>query len=152
MNIRIPTFKDYDRIMELLIDMSNTTDIIAYHNPTYRDKYIRNMITEFCCNGCFYIAEDKGEIHGLIAGMIQSQIWLPHVNLLVETAFFITPEYRHTSMGARLFKAYKDQGKKLLDKGVIDNFCITQNSNFSNFDYGKHGFDKLETIYVWSND
>ena len=47
MNIRIPTFKDYDRIMDLLIDMANTTDIFAYHNPTYRDKYIRNMITEF---------------------------------------------------------------------------------------------------------
>ena len=151
MEIRIPTFQDYDRVMQLLIDMSNTTDIVAYHNPTYRDKYIRNLITELCCNGCFYVAEDKGEIHGLIAGMIQPQIWLPHVNLLVESAFYVTPEYRHTTMGARLFKKYRDTGKQLLDSGDIDTFSITQNDNFNDFDYSKHGFDKAETIYVWSD-
>ena len=150
MILRTPGFKDYDRIMDLLIDMANASDVFCYYNPSYKDKYIRNMITEFCRNGVFIVAEDGGEIQGLIAGMIQPQIWLPHVNLLVETAFYITPEYRDTSLGARLFKAYTKAGEQLIEQGHIDNFCITQNPAFTDFDYSKHGFDMMETTFMWS--
>ena len=46
MIVRAPTFEDYDRIMELLIEMANYNELSELKNPQYNDRYIRNLITE----------------------------------------------------------------------------------------------------------
>ncbi len=148
MNIRRPTFEDYDEIMQLLIDMANTSDLVELHNPTYLDRYIRNVITETMKNGVFYIAQTDEEIAGFIAGMIQPQIWLPHIKILNEIAFYVRPAHRGTSVPFRLLRHYEKTAQIMLQKDIIQKFSITQSDSFGNIDYEKFGYDKLETVYV----
>lgn len=150
MKIRIPNFADYDRIMELLIELANANPLPELQNPRYDDRYIRHMLTEFVKNGVLYVAEEDNAIQGFIMGVITPNIWLKDVYWMREVAFWVTPEYRYSTMGAKLLLQYENTCKQLMDKGVIHNFVITSLDNIGSVDYENRGYHKIETNFVWS--
>lgn len=54
-------------------------------------------------NVCLYVAEQEGKIVGLCGGEIDSHFLAPHVPLLREWAWWVVPEHRMGSIGARLW-------------------------------------------------
>jgi hypothetical protein len=149
MIIRTPTFQDYDRIMELLIDMANFNELTELQNPEYNDKYIRNLLCNCQKAGVVLVAEDNNKIEGVIIGAIMPNIWLNNVNWLREIAFWVTSTGFKHNAGVKLINAFKQRALYLLDNGIIDNFVITSLEKLP-VDYEKYGFNKLETNYSWS--
>jgi N-acetylglutamate synthase-like GNAT family acetyltransferase len=150
MIIRTPTFKDYDRIMELLIELANANPLPELQNPQYDDRYIRYILTEFVKKGVLYVAEQDNAIQGFIMGAVTPNIWLKDVLWMREVAFWVTPEYRYTPMGAKLLLQYENTCKQMMQQGVIDNFVITSLDNLGKVDYESRGYHKIETNFVWS--
>jgi len=149
MIVRTPTFQDYDRIMELLIELANYNELSELQNPKYNDKYIRNLLTECLKIGIIYVGEYKDNIEGIIIGLPMPNIWLHDVVWMKEIAFWVSDTAKYSSLGARLLQHYKKKALEMKKRGQIDNFVMTSLEK-SPVDYEKHGFVKLETNYSWS--
>ena len=150
--IRTPSFADYDRVMELLIEMANFNELSELHTPKWsakNERAIANLITECARSGIFLVGEVEGEIEAVIIGAIFPNIWLQDVKWLKEIAFWVSDRARHTKLGYRLLMKYRDRAKEMLEAGFIDNFVITSLEKLP-VEYEKFGFKKIETNYAWS--
>lgn len=149
MIIRTPTFADYDRIMELLIEMANYNELSELQNPKYNDRYIRNLITDCIKTGVVLVGEYDGKIEGVIIGAVFPNIWMHQVKWLREIAFWVSDKAKHTKLGVHLIMQFNKKGEYLIENEQIDNFVITSMEKLP-VDYTKFGYHKLETNYSWS--
>jgi len=147
--IRRAGLQDYDRIMQLMINFANSSPYEPLQRPQYDDMYIRRLLDAFIKTGIILVAEREEKIQGMLIAQIIPDVWLPHVKTMRELAWWVEPEYRHTSMGYRLLKKYQEYGKKLQEKGVIDGFTLTNMEISPDFDLEKRGWQRCETNYVY---
>lgn len=156
--IRSANLEDFDRIMELMINFANHSPWAPHHNPMYNDHYVRNLLTSFLTQGCILVAQPQpnqtpqpDQIQGMLIATTVSDPWLPHVKTLKELAWWVEPEYRHTSMGYRLLQKYIEYGKKMVEKNMVHGFTLTNMSISPDFDLEKRGWNKVETNYVYGD-
>ena len=150
--IRTPSFADYDRVMELLIEMANYNELRELHTPKWsakNEKAIANLITECAKTGIFYVGEVDGKIEAIIIGAIFPNIWLQDVKWLREIAFWVSNRTKHTKLGLRMVLKYKERALEMVEAGYIDNFVITSLEKLP-VEYEKFGFHKIGTNYAWS--
>tara|TARA_R110001606_G_scaffold132904_1_gene268899 strand:- start:339 stop:797 length:459 start_codon:yes stop_codon:yes gene_type:complete len=148
--IRHADLKDFDRIMEMMVNFANHAPVEALNDPHYNIRRIQHLLSSILANGCIIVATDSDDvIQGMIIAMIQDDIWLPHVKTLKEVAWWVEEDYRHTSMGYKLLLEYIKFGKQLKDLGSIMNFTLTNMSISPDFDLEKRGWKNIETNYVY---
>jgi hypothetical protein len=147
--IRYADMRDFDRIMEMMINFANHAPVVDYHDPEYNDRGVRNFLTGVLQNGCIIVGEVDDVIQGMIVAQICTDPWLPHIKTLKELAWWVEEEYRNTSLGYKLLMKYVETGKKMQSAGVIKNFILTNMSISPDFDLGKRGWRAIETNYVY---
>ncbi len=150
--IRTPSFADYDRVMELLIEMANFNELSELHTPKWtakNEKAIANLITECARTGVFLVGEIDGKIEAVIIGAIFPNIWLQDVKWLREIAFWVSNKAKHTKLGFRMVMKFRDEAIEMKNVGYINNFVITSLEKLP-VEYEKFGFHKIETNYAWS--
>lgn len=114
-------------------------------NGWNNEKYIDNLLdTLFIGRGVIYLKEDVG----VIMGIITPTIWCDKTLQLSELAWYVKPEYRNTSIGYRLLKAYIEEGKRLKESGRIKFFTISKMVDSPDIKYQKFGFSKLDETWV----
>jgi len=148
--IRFAEFKDFDRIMEMMINFANHAPVDALHEPEYEYRRIQHLLANIISKGCIILATDEDDVaQGMIIGIIFEDMWLPQVKTLKEVAWWVEEEYRNTSMGYKLLLEYVKFGKKLKKAGSVDNFTLTNMSISPDFDLEKRGWREIETNYVY---
>lgn len=147
--IRHADLKDFNRVMELMINFANSAPIDSYHEPEYNHRGVQHFLANVKSTGCILVGENNGEIQGMLIAQIMCDPWLPHIRVMKELAWWVEPEYRNTSMGYRLLMEYVKFGKGLQDKGIIDNFVLTNMTTSPDFDLAKRGWRPIETNYVY---
>ena len=63
-------------------------------------------------NFCLYVAEHDGVLVGLCGGELISHFLAPHVLILTEWAWWVVPEHRQGTVGARLWINVCDWARK----------------------------------------
>lgn len=148
--IRHARYKDYDRIMEMMVNFANSAPVEDLHNPEYDYRRIQNVLMNLQLKGCVLLATDELDVaQGMLIAVMQEDLWLPHVKALKEVAWWVEPEYRNTTMGYRLLREYVKFGNELKDKGLIHNFTLTNMKISPDFDLEKRGWREVETNYVY---
>lgn len=147
--IRHADLKDFDRIMELMINFANSAPVDAYHDPEYNYRGVQHFLAGVKGTGCILVGEADGAIQGMLIAQIMTDPWLPHVKTMKEMAWWVEPEYRNTSMGYRLLMEYVKFGKGLKERGMINNFVLTNMTVSPDFDLEKRGWRPIETNYVY---
>jgi hypothetical protein len=147
--IRYADLKDFDRIMEMMINFANSAPVTDYHNPQYNDRGVRHYLSALLQSGTVIVGELNGELQGMLLAQICSDPWLPHIKTMKEIAWWVEPEYRNTSLGYKLLKKYIETGKRMKEMEVINNFVLTNMSISPDFDFGKRGWRAVETNYVY---
>lgn len=148
--IRHAGIKDYDRIMELMIEFANSAPIDVFQDPDYDYRRVQHFLTKIQKQGCILVAEDKsGVVQGMLIALIFEDLWLPHIKVLKELAWWVEPEHRQSSMGYKLLLEYIKVGKTMRDNSVIDNFTLTNMMISPDFDLQKRGWTPIETNYVY---
>ena len=148
--IRFADFKDFDRIIEMLVNYANTAPVPALHNPEYDLRRTQHSLAHIIANGCIIVATDSDDVpQGMLLAAIVPDMWLPHVKALRELAWWVEPEFRNTTMGYRLMSKYIEYGESLRDAGVIDNFTLSLLSISPDLKLEKRGFREIETTYVF---
>lgn len=59
----------------------------------------------------FFVAENGDGAVGFIAGMLSEHPYNPKITVLSELFWWVAPEYRGSSAGARLLQAFEDYGR-----------------------------------------
>jgi N-acetylglutamate synthase-like GNAT family acetyltransferase len=147
--IRHADLKDFNRIMELMVNFANSAPVEAYHDPQYNYRGVQHFLAGVKNAGCILVAEHEGTIQGMLIAQVLCDPWLPHIKTMKEMAWWVEPEYRHTSMGYRLLMEYVKFGKELQSVGVIENFVLTNMTISPDFDLEKRGWRPIETNYVY---
>ena len=148
--IRHADLKDFDRIMDMMINFANHAPVEALHNPEYEYRRIQHFLAQVLSNGCIIVATDADDVpQGMMIGIIFEDMWLPHIKTLKEVAWWVEEEYRNTSMGYKLLLEYVKFGKQLKQRGSVDNFTLTNMSISPDFDLEKRGWRAIETNYVY---
>ena len=148
--IRYADLKDFDRIMEMMIDFANSSPYEAHHDPQYGDTWVRRLLCKFMQNGCILLGEKDDKVQGMLIAVANGDTWLPDVITLKELAWWVEPEYRNTTLGYKLLAEYIKLGKGLTETGKIQGFTLTNMVNSPDFDFESRGWDKVETNYIWN--
>jgi GNAT superfamily N-acetyltransferase len=131
-----------------MIKFASESGIKTYDRETYNYEYARNLLLRCEKTGVCLVAEDQGKITGTILSMRVQDIWVPDVIRLRELAWWVQPEYRSTTVGARLFSEYRRQAQAMLDNKKITGYTITKLSTSPDFDYERRGFKFVEATYM----
>ena len=142
--IRKATKYDKTQIIEMMKLFRAESHIEQYRdldNVEYWNKLLDSILAG---QGIIYIEENVG----LIMGIVMPTIWCDKTLVLNELAWYVKPEFRNTTTGYRLLKAYVEYGKQLKESGRIKMFTMAKMITSPDLKYGKFGFNKLDEIWI----
>lgn len=142
--IRQATKYDKTQIIEMMQLFRAESHIEQYKDLDNVEYWNRLLDSILSGQGVIYIEEDVG----LIMGVVMPTIWCDKTLVLNELAWYVKPEYRNTTVGYRLLKAYVDYGKQLKEIGRIKMFTIAKMVTSPDLKYGRFGFNKLDEIWI----
>lgn len=147
--IRHANLKDFDSVMQMMVNFANAAPVETYHEPDYNYRGVQHFLSRIKSSGCIFVADSNNEIQGMLIAQICTDPWLPEIKILKELAWWVEPQYRNSSTGYKLLKKYVEFGKELQERGVIDKFVLTNMVNSPEFDLAKRGWREIETNYVY---
>jgi N-acetylglutamate synthase-like GNAT family acetyltransferase len=148
MKIRRLERSDYTNLIYLLEQFQASCGIKSIEQGTSNEEHVRQVLLRCEKGGLSYVGEVNGKIKGCILSIIVPDLWMPQTLFLREIAWFVDKDYRGTSMGARLFAAYKKEAELWQKSGRIRAFTMAKLHNSPNFDYEKRGFQYIESQYM----
>jgi len=80
--------------------------------------------------------------------MVLPSIWSPQILVLQELAWYVLPEYRNTTIGYRLVKAYLNYAEQLVRNDRIRYYTLNKMVSSPNLKYEKLGFRKIDEIWI----
>lgn len=151
MKIRHATRKDDDAIIEMLRKFADVQPFgrLQTEAKHYHDHHVRKVLSAIRSSGLCLLAEVEGEIAGCFMALIVPDIWLPQIKIMNEVVWWVNPNHRYTTAGARLLTEYKKIGEKYVNEGKISNFTMTLLENSPELDLEKRGFTKIESNYMY---
>ena len=114
------------------------------NNETYINTLYHSIIQG---RGVAIVAESDQPM-GMIIGFIDQNIWDPDIRVLKELVYWVEPEYRNTTAGYRLIKAYNQAAESLREQGRIHLYTMTKMVNSPDLDFSRFGYKKTEEVWV----
>jgi len=140
---------DYQQVYEILQRFAGDSGILALQNRDLYDyTYIKKILLQCETTGFSWVSVDNKKIQGFFLSLIVSDLWVPSTLFLREIAWYVLPEYRNTSAGARLYARYKRNAEYALQNGRISGYTITRLASSPPLDYEKSGFRFIEATYM----
>lgn len=140
---------DYNDLCDLMILFAKASGVSDLDMPQYNREYAKNVLLRCEKTGASFIARaEDGTALGMILSMRIQELWQPNIIRLRELAWFVREEYRHTTVGARLFAEYKQAAEQMRAQNKITGYTMTKLHNSDNFDYEKRGFKFIEATYM----
>jgi len=87
-------------------------------------------------------------MRGAIIAYKSNNIWAPKVKELHELLWWVEPEYRHGTIGGRLWKAFDEQASLMLERGDVDVVLTSVSANGPLIDYTKRGYAAVGASFV----
>lgn len=112
--------------------------------PT-EDDGILDALQSMIGSKVFFVAENNGRLTGFIAGMVSQHPYNPKITVLSELFWWVDPEHRGSSAGARLLQAFTEYGKDNADWIVM---TLEKKSPVDPQSLERRGFNAFETSYL----
>jgi hypothetical protein len=142
--IRKATKYDKTEIIETMKLFQQESPIEQFKTLDNEPYWNRLLDTILAGKGVVFIEPNKG----LIMALISHIAWCDKTYQMYELAWYVKPEFRNSTVGYRLLKAYVDYGKELKAQGRIQIFSIGKMVSSPDIKYDKFGFNKLDEIWI----
>lgn len=119
-------------------------DIEQYRDLDNVEYWNRLLDSILAGQGVVFLEDGKG----LLMALITHTAWCDKTYQMMELAWYVKPEYRNSSIGYRLLKAYIEYGKQLKEQGRIRLFTMAKMVTSPNLKYEKFGFRKLDEVWI----
>jgi N-acetylglutamate synthase-like GNAT family acetyltransferase len=142
--IRQATKYDKPQIIEMMKEFYKELKFeteISLDNESYWDDLLNTVIYG---RGVIFINDNVG----LVFAIINPTLWCPKTLVMNCVAWAIKPQYRNTTKGYRLLKAYVDYAEKLKQEGRIKYYTLGKTPKTPSMDYTKLGFRKTDEVWV----
>lgn len=146
--IRQATINDRPEIHQMLREYRSQSPLKAHKslNETSAIKLVDLIINEN--RGLILLAEDQGQIQGMIIGLYTFNLWDQDIRYMAELAYWVKHGHRGSTAAFRLLKQYKEIGDLLIDKKEISYYTISKMVNSPDLNYDRWGFEKLEEQWI----
>jgi N-acetylglutamate synthase-like GNAT family acetyltransferase len=148
MKIRRLERSDYNQVSELMTEFAKQSNLKSLIKEDYDYEHVYQVLLRCEKAGISFVGQNNDTIYGCILSIAMPDLWVPKTLFLREIAWYVRPEYRHTTLGARLFAAYKKAAESVLESGRIMGFTISKLHNSPDFDYERRGFKFIEATYL----
>lgn len=148
MKIRRLERADYYQVSELLKQFALEAGTQSLIKKEYDYEHAYQVLLRCEKGGISFVGQDDGKIKGCILSIILPDLWVPQTLFLREIAWYVSNEYRNTTLGARLFTSYKNAAENLIQTGRIKGFTMSKLRNSPDFDYERRGFRYVESTYM----
>lgn len=135
---------DRDSIIQMMKRFRDQADFLEVLADDNVDYWYRLLDQIFAGAGKVFYAEGKG----LLICMITPSIWDDRIHVLHELAWYVLPEFRHSTCAFRLIHAYMQYGKELKKQGRINYFTMSKLDVSPDLDYGHLGFRKKDENWI----
>jgi hypothetical protein len=140
---------DFEEIVDIMLDFADATKMKGYKRDEYNREYAKKILLRCEVGGISLCSTtEEGRIQGIILSLRDRDLWIPEIIRMRELAWWVRPEYRNTTVGARLFHAYTKAADELVSKGEIVSYTVSKMSFSPNLDYERRGFRFLESTYI----
>jgi len=147
--IRYASIDDFDRIIDMMKNFANASPLNIYHDPVYNERTVKNSLMRIIRNGCIIVADDAdGVAQGMIIAAIEQDLWLPHIKVLREIAWWVEPAYRKTTMGYKLIRRYMEVIETLKEKDIINYGTLATLTNSPIKGMDRWGWQNIQQHYV----
>jgi hypothetical protein len=112
--IRLATIDDVPVCMQMMVELRNENfwrHIYPHTDLAIATIFVMNRLLTNT-QSCLYVAELDGAIIGICGGEIVTNFLMPHITLVNEWAWWVIPEHRNGTVGARLWFSVCDWAKK----------------------------------------
>jgi len=142
--IRRAEQSDYNWLVE---QMSSFSDFFGSKKKLFGNmEHIKKTLPVFIDTHVFLIAEKSGlGPVGFISGFIGPHPFNPDIEVLTETFWWVTPEYRGGRAGILLLNEFIEMGKECCDWIVMS---VEHNSPINEDCLTKRGFSMKERAYI----
>ena len=144
--IRIATQTDMTAIMRMIGDYRLSSPL-DFHKTTSLDHAGKIVEAVLLGAGVCFVAEDDAGVHGMLLAIKNPNIWNPEVMALHELVYWVDPSHRGGRSGYRLLKEYCRYGEDLKQLHLIEYFTVSKMVNSPDLDYGRFGFNLLESMW-----
>jgi GNAT superfamily N-acetyltransferase len=128
-------------IMRMFRDEADLPEYLDAEDDAYWNLLLDTMLVG---KGVIFLEEGKG----LLMAIIHPTIWSNKVYSMQELAWYVKPEFRHTTVGYRLLKAYIEYGEELKKDGRIKFFSVSKMDTSPDIKYQKFGFRKKDENWI----
>lgn len=142
--IRQATKFDKTEIIEMMKQFRQEADLPEYIGEENEEYWNLLLDTILVGKGVVFLEEGKG----LLMALIHPTIWNNKIHTMQELAWYVKPEFRHTTVGYRLLKAYIEYGDELKEDGRIKFFSVSKMDTSPNIKYQKFGFRKKDENWI----
>ena len=142
--IRQATKFDKTEVTEMMRMFRDEADLPEYLDAEDDSYWNLLLDTMLAGKGVNFLEEGKG----LLMAIIHPTIWSNKVNTMQELAWYVKPEFRHTTIGYRLLKAYIEYGDELKEDGRIKFFSVSKMDTSPDIKYQKFGFRKKDENWI----
>ena len=142
--IRQATKFDKTEIIEMMKQFRQEADLPEYMGEENEEYWNLLLDTILVGKGVVFLEEGKG----LLMALIHPTIWNNKINTMQELAWYVKPEFRHTTVGYRLLKAYIEYGTELKEDGRIKFFSVSKMDTSPDIKYQKFGFRKKDENWI----
>lgn len=142
--IRQATKYDKPELIEMMKAFRLESKIEQYKTLDNEPYWNRLLDTMIAGAGVVFIEEGKG----LLMAIISHTPFCDKTFYMQELAWYVKPEFRHTTVGYRLLKQYVKYGQELKEQGRIAMFAIGKMITSPDIKYDKFGFSKLDENWI----
>jgi GNAT superfamily N-acetyltransferase len=142
--IRQATKFDKTEIIEMMKQFRLEADLPEYIGEENEEYWNLLLDTILVGKGVVFLKEGKG----LLMALIHPTIWDNRINTMQELAWYVKPEFRHTTVGYRLLKAYIEYGDELKEDGRIKFYSVSKMDTSPDIKYQKFGFRKKDENWI----
>lgn len=138
-NIRRATFEDLPQLLRM-----GEQFVYHYGQFEYDEGTVLSMLVNLVQNHTVLVADDDGQLFGMIGAMLVPNIWNKNNILFQEMFWWVDEEYRSGSAGIRLLLELH----KLAPVGAKKVLSVLPDTNFKDKTLAKLGYKVTEMAYA----
>lgn len=139
---------NWDQIIGLLAGYFGESTYGAHVTHAVDSAHARRILHQVQHLGHIWLAWSDSELIGAIAGVREPNVWFPNKIAIREMFWYVQRGHRHTTAGARLFRAYQAWAEQELNTGAAEAYFISNMSTTSPIDFERRGFRIAEQLYI----
>lgn len=144
--IRLATKYDITRLVDMMRNYASEAPVEILKEPEVQNAdHVSQLLFTLIAGRGFILVDD--EYKGMIAALINQNVWCPSVLELRELAWWVEPKHRQESVGGKLWLEFNKKAQEFLDTGRVHIVCTSKMITSPTLDYSKRGFKELETTY-----